>query len=453
MIAGIEEQGMLYALIPAALSIGLLFWWRSVMLFKRTVEDVPTSKVKGVFIGLNEVKGEVKSYDPLETYLTESPSVWYTWSIKEHWRRTETYTDSKGRSHTRTVSGWRTVDSGSSYQSFFLVDDTGELLIDPKGAKVDAPSTLSHYCGTSDSLYYGKGPSGSIMNSTYRRRFTEYALAPGDNLYVLGPAKLRDEVVAPMIAHNKLARYYFISSRSESQIVRGKSFWSIFLMIFATLAALAVPVVAICFRERIEPLEVFVQYPGWVALAAAIFSLVVGLFYLMLLYNGLVRVRNRLRLALSLIEVQLKRRHDLIPQLLECVKATASHERELHTMVVEARSESMQWGSVGKDVGQEIGKDQGVVGQLFALSEAYPDLKVDANFKLFMEQLTDTEDRIALARAFYNDSLLALQDRLLTFPDVLVAKWFRFQSGNLLQPINDPSEREAPRVSFGEGKS
>jgi hypothetical protein len=419
------------------------------MLFKRTVEDVPTSKVKGVFIGLNEVKGEVKSDEPLTTYLTESPTVWYKWSVKEHWRRTETYTDSKGRTQTRTVSGWRTVASGGTHQSFFLVDDTGELLIDPQGAKVDAPTTLSHHCGTSDPVYYGKGPSGAIMNSTYRRRFTEYALVPGDNLYVLGPAKLREEVAAPMIAHDDRSRYYFISSRSESQIVKGKNRWAIFLMIVAFLAALAVPVTAICSTERIEPLDVFVVYPGWVTLAAAVFSLVVGFFYLMLLYKGLLRVRNRLELALSLIEVQLKRRHDLIPQLLECVKVIATHERELQTIVVEARSESKQWGSVGKDVGREINKGQAVVGKLFALAEAYPDLKTAANFSSFMEQLTDTEDRIALARAFYNDSLLALQDRLQTFPDLLVAKWFRFRSGNALQLINDPSEREAPPASFG----
>jgi LemA protein len=93
-------------------------------------------------------------------------------------------------------------------------------------------------------------------------------------------------------------------------------------------------------------------------------------------------------------------------------------------------------------------KAQGLVGQLFALAEDYPDLKVDGNYRLFMEQLTDTEDRIALARAFYNDSLRALRDRLLTFPDVLVAKWFRFQSGKQLQFIQDPSEREVPTVSL-----
>ena len=197
------DEVMEFSLIPAVISIALLLWWRSAMLFKRTVEDVPTSKVKGVFIGLNEVKGKVKSDEPLQTYLTESPTVWYKWSIQERWERIETYTDSKGNRRTRKSSGWKTVDSGESFQSFFLVDDTGELSVNPSEAKVDAPSTLSLRCGPSDSMYYDKGPAGSIMNSTHRRRFTEHAIQPGDDLYVLGSAKLRDEVAAPMIAHKE----------------------------------------------------------------------------------------------------------------------------------------------------------------------------------------------------------------------------------------------------------
>ena len=96
---------MAFAFIPIILSLALLVWWRSVVLFKRTVEDVPTSKVKGVFHGLNEVKGAVKSDLPLQTYLTETPSVWYKWSISEEWRKTETYTDKDGNKKTRTKSG------------------------------------------------------------------------------------------------------------------------------------------------------------------------------------------------------------------------------------------------------------------------------------------------------------------------------------------------------------
>ena len=88
-----------------------------------------------------------------------------------------------------------------------------------------------------------------------------------------------------------------------------------------------------------------------------------------------------------------------------------------------------------------------MVGGLFALSEKYPNLSADQNYASFMKELVDTEDRIALARAFYNDSLLALQDRLLTFPDVLVAKWFRFRAGKNLGLLPDPEMAQVPRVS------
>ena len=164
---------MEYGLIPSLLSLALLFWWRSVVLFKRTVEDVPTSEVKGVFYGLNEVKGSVQSNAPLQTYLTERPSVWYEWRISERWRKTETYRDKDGRRKTRTRRGWRTIDSGENFQPFFLRDETGQLLVEPEGAKVEAPSTMSCICSPSDPIYYGKGPERAIANSTHRRRFTE----------------------------------------------------------------------------------------------------------------------------------------------------------------------------------------------------------------------------------------------------------------------------------------
>ena len=440
---------MEFVLIPLLISLALLFWWRSVVLFKRTVEDVPTSKVKGVFYGLNEVKGSVKSDAPLQTYLTERPSVWYEWSISEHWKKTESYRDKDGNRKTRTKSGWRTVDSGGSYQSFFLKDDTGELLIEPEGAKVDAPSTLSRSCSPTDPLYYGKGPDGAIANSTYRRRFSERSLTPDDDLYVLGPAKLREDVAQPMIAQSKEARYYFISTKSEAQIIRSKSIWAFFIMLFSFVAALTVPVVAITGETGMEPLEVLRENPGWVVLSGAVFLAVAGLFYLSLLYNGLIRVRNRLTHALGLIEIQLKRRYDLIPRLLECVKGISEYEREVQELVASVRSSAGNLaGREAGEIGEEINQAAGMVGGLFALSEKYPNLSADQNYASFMKELVDTEDRIALARAFYNDSLLALQDRLLTFPDVLVAKWFRFKSGKNLSLLPDPEMAQVPRVSL-----
>ena len=440
---------MEFAAIPLLISFALLFWWRSVVLFKRTLEDVPTSKVKGVFYGLNEVKGEIKSDAPLQTYLTERPSVWHEWSISEHWKKTESYRDKDGNRKTRTKSGWRKVDSGGGIQAFFLLDDTGELLIEPEGAKVDAPSTMSRSCGPSDRLYYGKGPSGAIANSTHRRRFSESSLSPGDELYVLGSAKLREDVAQPMIAKNKEARYFVISSKSEAQIIRSKSLWAFFIFLFSFFTAMTIPVVAITVETGMEAQEAFYQNPGWVVSAGAGFLAVAGLFYLSLLYNGLIRLRNRLSHALSLIEIQLKRREDLIPRLLECVKGISEYESQVQELVASVRSSGVTAiGSQTGEVGDEINRGSGLVGGLFALSENHPNLRADQNYESFIKALVDTEDRIALARAFYNDSLLALQDRLLSLPDLLVAKWFRFKTGKNLHLLPEPEMVQVPRVSL-----
>ena len=440
---------MTFALIPFFISLACLFWWRSVVLFKRTVEDVPTSKVKGVFFGLNEVKGSVMSDAPLQTYLTEKPSVWYEWSISEHWKKTERYRDKDGNQKTRTKSGWRKVDSGGSFQSFFLKDDTGELLIEPEGAKVDAPSTMSSSCSPTDPFYYEKGPDRAIANSTHRRRFSERSLTPNDELYILGPAKLRQEVAKPMIAQSKEAKYYFISTKSETQIIRSKNVWAFIIIIFSFVAALVVPVVAISVETGVEPQEVMLENPGWIFVSGLIFLAVASLFYLTILYNGLIRVRNRLIHAMGLIEIQLKRRHDLIPSLLKCVKGIASYETEVQELVASYRSlGANETSREPGEITEKINQGAGFVRGLFVLSENYPDLSADQNYDSFMRALLDTEDRIALARQFYNDSLLALQDRLLTFPDVLVAKWFRFRAGKNLSLLPDPEMAHAPKVSI-----
>jgi hypothetical protein len=402
-----------------------------------------------VFFGLNEVKGSVMSDAPLQTYLTEKPSVWYEWSISEHWKKTERYRDKDGNQKTRTKSGWRKVDSGGSFQSFFLKDDTGELLIEPEGAKVDAPSTTSFSCSPTDPFYYEKGPDRAIANSTHRRRFSERSLTPNDELYILGPAKLRQEVAKPMIAQSKEAKYYFISTKSETQIIRSKNVWAFIIIIFSFVAALVVPVVAISVETGVEPQEVMLENPGWIFVSGLIFLAVASLFYLTILYNGLIRVRNRLIHAMGLIEIQLKRRHDLIPSLLKCVKGIASYETEVQELVASYRSlGANETSREPGEIAEKINQGAGFVRGLFVLSENYPDLSADQNYDSFMRALLDTEDRIALARQFYNDSLLALQDRLLTFPDVLVAKWFRFRAGKNLNLLPDPEMAQAPKVSI-----
>jgi len=252
-----------------------------------------------------------------------------------------------------------------------------------------------------------------------------------------------------MIAKNKEARYFVISSKSEAQIIRSKSLGAFFIFFFSFFTALTVPVVAITLETGVEAQEAFYQNPGWVVLAGGSFLAVAGLFYLSLLYNGLIRVRNRLTHALSLIKIQLKRREDLIPRLLECAKGISEYESQVQELVASVRSSGVTAvGSQRGELGEEIKQGSGLVDGLFALSENHPNLRADQNYESFMKELADTEDRIALARAFYNDNLLTLQDRLLTFPDLLVAKWFRFKAGKNLHLLPESEMAQVPRVSL-----
>ena len=125
-------------------------------------EDAPTSKVKGVFYGLNEVKGSVQSNAPLQTYSNRASKCLVRMEDFRTLEETETYRDKDGKRKTRTRSGWRTIDSGENFQPFFLRDETGQLLVEPEGAKVDVSSTMSCICSPSDPIYYGKDRNGRL---------------------------------------------------------------------------------------------------------------------------------------------------------------------------------------------------------------------------------------------------------------------------------------------------
>ena len=149
-----------------------------------------------------------------------------------------------------------------------------------------------------------------------------------------------------------------------------------------------------------------------------------------------------------LVDVQLKRRHDLIPNLVETVKGYASHERETLEAVTNARN--MAQGAVGKGVGAQSkaeGTLSGALMGLFAVAEAYPDLKANQNFLALQEELTSTENKIAFSRQFYNDSVLGYNNKTQMFPSNIIANMFSFNEGEFFE-IEAPAEREVPKVNF-----
>jgi LemA protein len=176
----------------------------------------------------------------------------------------------------------------------------------------------------------------------------------------------------------------------------------------------------------------------------AVVALVVVLT--IVLYNGLVRSRNQVDNAWSQVDVQLKRRLDLIPNLVETVKGYASHEKSTFEAVINARSAAMSAAPTPGAQGQADNVLSGALRQLFALSEAYPDLKANQNFLAMQEELTSTESRVAYARQFYNDSVLGYHNKLDTFPTVLVAKMGNFPRREFFEA--EDAARTAPTVKF-----
>ena len=183
---------------------------------------------------------------------------------------------------------------------------------------------------------------------------------------------------------------------------------------------------------------------GWIVLGVVILVILLLFFG----YNRLVRLRNQTEAAWSQIDVQLRRRYDLVPNLVETVKGYAAHERETLESVTRARQQAIDAGGVADQAQAENMLTQ-ALRQLFAVAEAYPDLKANQNFLALQEELTGTEGRIAFARQFYNDRVLAYDNALEQFPSNLVAGVFNFSQKPYFEA--EEGSREPVRVDFDQG--
>ena len=172
------------------------------------------------------------------------------------------------------------------------------------------------------------------------------------------------------------------------------------------------------------------------------------ILFLIVLYNGLVRLRNQTKNAWAQIDVQLKRRHDLIPNLMETVKGYMAHERQTLEAVTNARN--LAQGAVGTGVGAQSKAEaelSGALSRLLAVVENYPDLKANQNFLALQEELSSTENKIAFSRQYYNDSILRYNNKTQMFPSNMIAGMFRFVAGEFFE-VEVAAEREVPKVSF-----
>ena len=194
-----------------------------------------------------------------------------------------------------------------------------------------------------------------------------------------------------------------------------------------------------------------------IGLVCLVLVIAVVAIIVVVIYNGLVRARNAYQNAFAQIDVQLMRRHDLIPNLVETAKGYLKHERETLEAVIAARTAAVTAQAAAAAAPgdpaamQQLAGAENVLtqtlGRLFALAEAYPDLKANQNMMQLSEELTSTENRVAFARQAYNDAVMGYNNKREVFPSSLVAGMFNFTPAALFE-IDDPQQRQAPQVSF-----
>jgi hypothetical protein len=399
----------LCAIVPAAICVFRSFQH---LRRKRLMDDIPTSKTRGVFIGLTELKGTAESEAPVISKVGNTPCVAYTWHVEEQNQHmvTESRTDSKGKRkvRTRVKKGWVTVAASEQLQPFYLKDDTGIIRILPDRATVYSSMSFTNVVDA-DSSARLKELNLDIKESDNLRRFYETGIPLHTYIYVIGQARARQDIAAAEIAYDDAAPVFLITTKTESEEKNdfGKQFWK--FQVFGYLLAL----LAVGF------IDVFgVNKPGLGAflICTGAYAAVNGLGWLWTIYNGLVGLRQRVQQAWSQVDIQLKRRNDLIPNLVTVIEGYREHEQEIQQYLAEIRRQlnATAPGLPGEDY-------KGLTARLLALMERYPEFKASEMFLKLQKALVDTEERIALARDYYNNVTTFYNTRLKIFPDRFVA--------------------------------
>ena len=404
-------------IIGAVIALACLFAAFRFLRKKRLVDDMPTSKTLGVFIGLAELKGTAESDKPLTSYLAGMPCVLYTGKIEEHWSRTVTSIGAKGVPTTRHESGWTVVAKDQQKAPFYLKDDTGVIRIIPDGAEIQDKQIFNKTCRFSDPLYFAKGPLKEIADSDHERRFTETAIPLHANLYIMGQARQREDIVAAEIAKDKNCPMFLVSTRTEKQISSGLGFWFWGWLVIGLLAIVGgVWLGNIVFRpfQPLSGLSFLITVGGYL--------LIIVLGWMWLVYNSLINLRQRVQQGWFEVDIELKRRNDLIPNLVQVVEGYSAHESTLQELVANLRQQltATPPGVAGPDYA-------GFMPTLRAAVESYPDLKASDLFLKLQDELSGTEQRIALARDYFNQIVTFYNTRLEIIPDTLLAKVMRLK--------------------------
>jgi hypothetical protein len=384
--------------LGVALVAGLITW--ALDRRRRMYADLATTPCAAVFAGLNEVKGRAWAAEPLSSHRTQTPSVWWDYTLEEERKHTHTSTDSEGRTTTTTTTQWHTIEAREErVPELEVVDDTGSAIVRLGRAKVIPRQVHRDTFREQDNRGFFEKLLTS-GNRTGRYRETERAVAIGDDLFVVGECVLDQQRLVPILAERVM-----VSTRSEESHLGWLGF-GVGAMALVTATALTIGVAMLVSPD--EPATPVAVLPG---LALTLVLLAVA--WLITTYNRLRLVAQGADRAWSLIDVQLRRRHDLIPNLVRCVQAHGAYEQEALIATTAARTST--------DLSDEAEAQTRALRTLLAVAEATPELTADQSFRRLQRELADTEGRIAGSRTFFNDSITLLRNRQHQFPASLVA--------------------------------
>ena len=411
---------------------------------KWLLDDTPTSKALGVFIGEVELDGKCVCQSPLTSHVGEVACVYFSWSVSEQWLIMTQEEDRFGISRTVTTTGYTVVAAGCKMSGFYLQDETGYVWVQPHGAEIKARVTLRQDVNSRSALYYGKGPPEAIEHSTGRRKFIEQTLPIGQKLFIRGRASERPDIVAAQIKYEANTEMYIISDQPEAVITEGvnqrSGGWkssAYFLAFLSPLTLFAGPLPII--QVVVGFIVIFIQITAFLSGDDPTFAGKFGEMFLAGLagvigdvprsviagvalylpaqmcgwawtaFNSLIGLRNRVASAYSLIDIQVKRRHDLIQNLVVCVAGFRDHEEAVQTLVASIRAQA-GGGSL-----QALGPS------ILAVVERYPEITALTSFQDLSKQLIQTEDRIALARGYHNNIATFYNTRVQRFPECILA--------------------------------
>ncbi|MFW5968749.1 MAG: LemA family protein, partial [Persicimonas sp.] len=395
--SGGEDYGLVIAIAMAIVAVICMRTGYDELRKKRVMENVPTAKVDGVTVGLNELKGKAVADEPVIAPFSGEECIYCKYSICEKPRVEHVLDES---AETTVVESEVVV-----CDEFFLHDHSGKIRVrasrdDTSGKPLPeveflAERTLDEIIEPDDPDYHRYHRAVDASEGNRPRDFTEKIIRSGEDIYLLGPVRQRDDAVEPEVAvgddEGDGEIDFIIANKSENELVESHTLWSLATFVMGLLAGLIVGFVVIVDQVG-TPMEPTLMSIGlaWVILVA--------MAYFKLVYDGLVEVRHRKERAFSMLDVEYKRRSDLIPRLVDVVSAAAEHESELQETLAEARSTGNAGDLDEAEAGPAIQRQTKALNTVFARVEDYPELKSDKTFARLIDQLTECEDKIALAR-------------------------------------------------------